>query len=56
MTELSSADFCKLTIQEAADLLLENINNKEQTNCKLYGCSEGRMYELTLTMREVEEI
>lgn len=55
MTEFSSADFCKLTIQEAADLLLDKLTDQEKSCCKVYGCSDGRMFELTLCMREVEK-
>lgn len=54
MTELSSADFCKLTIQEAADMLLEKLDDQETSTCKLYGCSEDKMFELELKMKEVE--
>ena len=56
MTELSSADFCKLSLQEVADLLLDKIDDDhESSGCKCYGCCDGRMFELELRMREVEE-
>ena len=55
MTELSSVDFCKLTIQEAADMLLEKLDDQETSTCKLYGCSEGKMFELELKMKEVKQ-
>ena len=57
MTELSSTDFCKLSVQEVADMLmdkLENNSSDDRSGCKLYGCSGGRMFELCLVMREVE--
>ena len=57
MTELCSADLCKLSVQEVADLLLEKLEEVDHTHtgCKLYGCSDGRMFELSLVMKEVEE-
>jgi hypothetical protein len=55
MTELSSADFCKLSVQEVADLLLEKLVDQDECKCKVYGCSDGRMFELTLCMKEVTE-
>ena len=56
MTELSSADFCKLSLQEVADLLLDKIDDDhESSGCKCYGCCDGRMFELSLVMKEVEE-
>ena len=57
MTELSSADFCKLTLQEVADLLLEKLDEVDHTrsSCKVYGCSDGRMFELRMIMKEVEK-
>jgi hypothetical protein len=55
--ELSSADFCKLTLQEVADLLLEKLDEVDHTrsSCKVYGCCDGRMFELRLVMKEVKE-
>lgn len=57
MTKLSSADFCKLSVQEVADLLLDQVdrNGNGKSSCKVYGCSDGRMFELTLCMKEVEK-
>ena len=57
MTELCSADLCKLSVQEVADMLLEKLDEVDHTHtgCKLYGCSEGRMFELSLVMKEVKE-
>ena len=57
MTEFSSADLCKLTIQEVADLLLEKLEEVDHTHtgCRVYGCSDGRMFELSLVMKEVKE-
>lgn len=58
MTELSSADFCKLSVQEVADMLMtkleDNSPDDDCSGCKLYGCSAGRMFELCLIMKEVE--
>ena len=57
MTEYSSADLCKLTIQEVADMLLEKLDEVDHTHtgCRVYGCSEGRMFELSLVMKEVKQ-
>ena len=55
MTEISSADFCKLSLQEVADLLLDKLEDKDHSGCKVYGCSDGKMFELTLTMKQVKE-
>jgi hypothetical protein len=59
MTEFSSAELCKLSVQEVADLLLdklgENLPDKEYSCAKLYGCNDGRMFELCLVMREVSD-
>ena len=45
MTELCSADLCKLSVQEVADMLLEKLDEVDHTHagCRVYGCSEGRM-------------
>ena len=57
MTELCSADLCKLSVQEVADMLLEKLEEVDHTHtgCKVYGCSDGRMFELRLVMKEVKE-
>ena len=57
MTELCSADLCKLSVQEVADLLLEKLEEVDhtQSSCKVYGCSSGRMFELSLVMKEVKQ-
>ena len=57
MTELCSADFMKFTVQECADLLRDQLDKNEHdfSSVKLYGCSDGRMFELELIMREVKE-
>ena len=57
MTEYSSADLCKLTIQEVADMLLEKLDEVDHTHagCRVYGCSDGRMFELSLVMKEVDK-
>jgi hypothetical protein len=54
MTEYSSADLCKLSLQEVADLLLDKLVDQECSSCKLYGCCDGRMFELVLCMKEVD--
>jgi hypothetical protein len=57
MTELCSADLCKLTLQEVADMLLDKLEEPDHTrsSCKVYGCNGGRMFELRLVMKEVKE-
>ena len=57
MTDFSSADLCKLSVQEVADLLLEKLEDDDHTHssCKVYGCSDGRMFELRLVMKEVDK-
>ena len=57
MTTLSSADLCKLSVQEVADMLLEKLEEVDHTHtgCRVYGCSDGRMFELSLVMKEVKE-
>ena len=56
MTELSSADSCKLSLQEVADLLLDKIDDDhDDCRCKVYGCCDGRMFELSLVMKEVDK-
>ena len=55
MTCYSSAELCKLTVQEVADLLLDGIvDGKDQCSCKVVGECDGRLFELELVMREVE--
>lgn len=41
-----SADFCKLTIQEVADMLLDHEENR--VLCR--GCVDGRMYGLKVEL------
>ena len=53
MTELSSADLCRLSVQEVADLLLDDIavNDKSVSGAVVYGTDDsGRMYSLYLKM------
>ena len=58
MTELSSADFCKMSLQDVADMLLDKLSDdpdSDRAGAKLYGCSDGRMFELCLIMKEVKQ-
>ena len=53
MTELSSADLCRLSVQEVADLLLNDIevNDKSVSGALVHGTDDdGRMYSLYLKM------
>ena len=54
--KLSSADFCRLTVQEVADLLLEKLDDQDESRCKVFGCNGGRMFELSLLMKEVKKV
>lgn len=47
MTEISSADFCKLTIQEVADFLLDQ-EKKNVVICK--GLVDGKCYTLRVEL------
>lgn len=60
IVELSSADLCRLSVQEVSDMLLEkldeNMNEGKEYSCaKILGKCDGRMYELCMVMRNVEE-
>ena len=44
--KISSADFCKLTLQEVADFLLDH--DSERVLCK--GFVDGRMYNLRVEL------
>ena len=55
MTELSSADFCKLSLQEVADMMVSKLDDQDTCKCKVYGCCDGRMFELSLVMKEVDK-
>ena len=60
MTELSSADLCRMSVQEVADLLLtklhENLENDKEYSCaKIIGKHDDELYELLFVMREVKE-
>ena len=53
MTEFSSADFCRLSVQEVADLLLDKLDEtgNDVSMCKVHGTDDsGRMYSLYLKM------
>lgn len=50
---ISSADLCKCTVQEVADLLLNDmhVNDKKQSGALVHGTDDdGRMYSLYLKM------
>ena len=59
MTEFSSRDLCRCTVQEVADLLLDKlsenlVDGKEYSCAKVHGKSDDRLYELLFVMREVD--
>ena len=49
--EVSSADFCRLSVQEVADLLIEN--GKSTALCK--GVVDGQMYNLSVKLEVVND-
>lgn len=60
--EFSSADFMKFTIQEAADILADKLqenkkddNKRNRSRMKLYGKVDDQLCEIEITMREVVE-
>ena len=58
--ELSSADLCKMSVQEVADLLLEKLDEnlecgKEYSCAKILGKHEDETYELLFVMRKSGE-
>ena len=55
MTELSSADFLKLSLQEVADMMVSKLDDQDDCKCIVYGCCDGRMFSLELKMKEVNE-
>ena len=51
--DISSADLCKMSVQQVADLLLNDIdvNDKSVSGAVVYGTDDsGRMYSLYLKM------
>ena len=51
--DVSSADLCRLSVQEVADLLLNDIevNDKKESGALIHGTDDdGRMYSLYLKM------
>ena len=51
--DVSSADLCRLSVQEVADLLLNDLheNDKSVSGAVVYGTDDGgRMYSLYLKM------
>ena len=49
MTEMSSADFTRLSLQEVADFLLD----QEKTSVLCKGMVDGRMYNLSVKLELV---
>ena len=63
MTEFSSRDLCRMSVQEVADLLLDKlsenlVDGKEYSCAKVHGKSDddGRLFELLFVMREVSDV
>ena len=60
--EFSSADFMKLTVQEAADLLADKLhenkkddNKRNRSRMRLYGKVDDQLCKIYIEMREVVE-
>ena len=55
MTEISGADFLKLTVNDVSDLLLEGISDdKTCSYALLEGESDGKQYRLCVKLELVE--
>ena len=56
MTEISSADFMKLSINDVSDLLLETIDDGQSTSYALLKGTDGsgRMFNLCVKLELVE--
>ena len=56
MTEISSADFMKLSINDVSDLLLEQITDEKSTSYALLKGTDGsgRMFNLCVKLELVE--
>lgn len=52
MMDMCSADFCKLTLQDIADLLVSE--GKESAVCR--GFVDGRLYNLVVKLELDEEV
>ena len=50
--EFSSADFCKLSVQEVSDLLQQDLCRKggRQAGALLYGKSDGKRFKLSMVL------
>ena len=55
MTELCSAEFLKLSLQEVADMMVGKLDDQDDCKCIVYGCCDGRMFSLELKMKEVDK-
>ena len=55
MTELSSADFLKLSLQEVADMMVGKLDDQDSCKAVCFGCCDGRMFQLELVMKEVDK-
>jgi len=56
MTEISGADFLKLSVNEVSDLLLEKISDDKTCSYALLEgkCSDGKQYRLCVKLELVE--
>ena len=55
--KFTSFDFCKLTINDASDLLLNNLNEEGEATALLKGISntDGSVYDLTINLKKKRE-
>jgi len=56
MTEISGADFLKLSVNDVSDLLLEKISDDKTCSYALLEgkCSDGKQYRLCVKLELVE--
>mgnify|MGYP006896774328 CR=1 FL=1 len=55
MTELCSAEFLKLSLQEVADMMVGKLDDQDSCKAVCFGCCDGRMFSLELVMKEVDK-
>ena len=59
--ELSSADFMRFSVQELADMLSEKLSEnmsegKDVSSVKLHGLVDGKLFEMDVYMKEVDQV
>ena len=59
--ELSSADFMRFSVQELADMLSDKLSEnmaegKDVSSVKLHGLVDGKLFEMDVYMKEVDQV